>query len=98
MNKQTKVNSSNNADWEEIEKNLADYPELAEHEEEIRKRAALQRLLRFAAEHEEEIRKGPLFSGCSDSQLKKIGRPSKRSRTWPNMRKISERRQNSIGC
>jgi hypothetical protein len=50
MNKQTKVNSSDNADWEEIEKNLADYPELAEYEEEIRKRAALQRLLRFAAE------------------------------------------------
>jgi hypothetical protein len=62
MSKHTKVNSSDNGersqqqefgqepDWEDIEKNLADYPELAEYEEEIRKRAALQRLFRFAVE------------------------------------------------
>jgi hypothetical protein len=37
-------------DWEEIEKNLADYPGLADYEEKIREKAACQRLFRFAAE------------------------------------------------
>ena len=37
-------------DWEEIEQNLADYPDLLEYEKKIRRKAALQRMLRFASE------------------------------------------------
>jgi hypothetical protein len=37
-------------DWEEVEKHLADWPELAEHEAKIRREATFQRILRFASE------------------------------------------------
>lgn len=37
-------------DWESIEQNLADYPDLAAYEDKIKRAAALQRMLRFASE------------------------------------------------
>lgn len=37
-------------DWESIEQNLADYPDLAAYEDKIRTKAGLQRLIRFACE------------------------------------------------
>ena len=50
--------------WQEIEQNLADYPDLLEYEEKIQRKAALQRMLRFASEEnweafQQELRARP---------------------------------------